>query len=632
MLLAMVISFVKGGPSNILPVFSRVEGSSSTTNASTMFAGIVSVLVMTPFFYAGFDTIPQQAEEAAEGLDWNKFGKVISMALLAAGGFYMICIYSFGTIIPWTDFVKSSVPALACLKQINIILYVVMLIIATLGPMGPMNSFYGATSRIMLAMGRKGQLPESFAKLDEKSGAPRMANIVLAVLTLIGPFLGKKMLVSLTNVSALAFIFSCMMVSFACLKMRFTEPDLPRPYIDGTGAEPVQNGLVLVEDDKIVYAGPDREVGEDYEVIDITGKTIMPGLIDSHLHFSGNLTDDDSDWVLEDVVQKTVVAVQQAHECLENGLTTVGEISRSGIQIRDMVEAGVMKGPRVVATGLGFCRTAGHGDSHKLPSYYNNESHPWAERVDGPWDLRKAVRRRLRQSPDAIKIWSTGGGIWRWDQKLDQHYTLEEIQAVVDESNMVGIPVWSHAEGYGGALDSAKAGVHLIIHGQTLNDECLDIMAEKGIYFCPTIQFLNEWFKTYAPPYIPEVHDQYPGDTVAEKELNRVYANLRKAKEKGIGLTIGSDSFCSSLTPYGTTAIGEMYSFVEKAGISEMDTIVAATSVGAEMLKVDDVTGSLVEGKCADLLVINGNPLENIRAIAVENMDVIMKEGYFVKR
>ena len=402
--------------------------------------------------------------------------------------------------------------------------------------------------------------------------------------------------------------------------------------IDGTGAEPVVNSLVLTEDDKIAYAGADKEIGPDYEVVDITGKTIMPGLIDSHLHFSGNLTDDDSDWVLEDVVQKTVVAVQQAHECLENGLTTVGEISRSGIQIRNMVEAGVMKGPRVVATGLGFCRTCGHGDSHKLPSYYNDESHPWAERVDGPWDLRKAVRRRLRQNPDAIKIWSTGGGIWRWDQKLDQHYTLEEIQAVVDECRMVGIPVWSHAEGYGGALDSARAGVHLIIHGQTLNDECLDIMAEKGIYFCPTIQFLNEWFKTYAPPYIPEVHDQYPGDTVAEKELNLVYANLRKAKAKGIGLTIGSDSFCSSLTPYGTTAIGEMYSFVEKAGISEMDTIVAATKTGAEMLKVDNVTGSLTEGKSADLLVINGNPLENIRAIAVENMDVIMKEGYFVKR
>lgn len=230
MLLAMVISFVKGGPSHILPAFTQVEGPGTSTSAGNMLAGVISVLVMTPFFYAGFDTIPQQAEEAAEGLDWNKFGKVISMALLASGGFYMICIYSFGTIIPWTDFVKNSVPALACLRDINMILYVVMLVIATLGPMGPMNSFYGATSRIMLAMGRKGQLPESFAEIDEKSGAPKMANLILAVLTIVGPFLGKNMLVPLTNVSALAFIFSCTMVSFACLRMRTTEPDLVRPY------------------------------------------------------------------------------------------------------------------------------------------------------------------------------------------------------------------------------------------------------------------------------------------------------------------------------------------------------------------------------------------------------------------
>ena len=230
MLLAMAISFVKGGPHYILPAFGQVDGAGSSTSATNMFAGIVSVLVMTPFFYAGFDTIPQQAEEAAEGLDWNKFGKVISMALLAAGGFYMICIYSFGTIIPWSDFVKSSVPALACLRDINMFLYVIMLVIATLGPMGPMHSFYGATSRIMLAMGRKGQLPEKFAEIDPKSGAPKMANILLACLTIVGPFLGKKMLVPLTNVSALAFIFSCTMVSFACLRMRTTEPDLPRPY------------------------------------------------------------------------------------------------------------------------------------------------------------------------------------------------------------------------------------------------------------------------------------------------------------------------------------------------------------------------------------------------------------------
>ena len=233
MLLAMGVSLFTGSPDNAMPVFSQVTGAGggkAATEGASLFAGIVSVLVLTPFFYAGFDTIPQQAEEAAEGLNWNKFGKIISLALLAAGGFYMVCIYSFGTILDWHEFVKSPVPALACLKGINMLLYLAMLVIATLGPMGPMNSFYGATSRIMLAMGRKGQLPEQFAEVDPKSGAPKLACVVLGVITVVGPFLGKNMLIPLTNVSALAFIFSCGMVALACLRMRFTEPDLPRPY------------------------------------------------------------------------------------------------------------------------------------------------------------------------------------------------------------------------------------------------------------------------------------------------------------------------------------------------------------------------------------------------------------------
>ncbi len=200
MLLAMGVSIMTGSPDNAMPVFSQVSGAGggvAATESTNLLAGVVSVLVLTPFFYAGFDTIPQQAEEAAEGLNWNKFGKIITLALLAAGGFYMVCIYSFGTILPWDEeeaaeglnwnkfgkiitlallaaggfymvciysfgtilpwdeFVAQPVPALACLKNINMILYVAMLVIATLGPMGPMNSFYGATSRIMLAMGRK---------------------------------------------------------------------------------------------------------------------------------------------------------------------------------------------------------------------------------------------------------------------------------------------------------------------------------------------------------------------------------------------------------------------------------------------------------------------------------------------
>ena len=194
MVLAMVISFMTGSPSNAMPVFSQVADAAggTSTSATSLMGGIVAVLVMTPFFYAGFDTIPQQAEEASENIDWKKFGLIPALALLASGAFYLICIYSFGTIIDWHEF--------------------------------------GASTRLMLALGRKGMLPADFAVLDEGSGVPKKAVAVMAVLTLVGPFLGNNMLVPLTNVAALGFVFACTMAGFACMKLRKTEPDLPRPY------------------------------------------------------------------------------------------------------------------------------------------------------------------------------------------------------------------------------------------------------------------------------------------------------------------------------------------------------------------------------------------------------------------
>ena len=216
--------------------------------------------------------------------------------------------------------------------------------------------------------------------------------------------------------------------------------------ITGRHRPPVQDSLVIIENGGIIYAGErNYDMAPDlsgFDVVDITGKTVMPGLIDTHLHFSGNLNDNDSDWVREPLLQKQVMAVQQSRECLENGLTTVGEISRFGIPIRDMINSGQMQGPRVIASGRGFCATASHGDSHNCSIEEVAAGHPWAETVDGPWELRKAVRRRLRECPDAIKIWATGGGIYRWDTSRDHHYTLEEIKAVVEEAGMRGIPVW----------------------------------------------------------------------------------------------------------------------------------------------------------------------------------------------
>ncbi|RXI46422.1 amino acid permease [Clostridium tetani] len=226
MVIAMIISLFRGGSKNLQPIYQP-----KVSSGKSIWTGILPVLVMTPFFYAGFDTIPQQAEEASEDLDWNKFGKIISMVLIASGIFYVICIYSFGTIVPWQEFVTYTIPALTILSVIGLKIFSkVMMLIAIMGPLGPMNSFFGATARILLAMGRKGQLPEKFKELDKNNGTPKTANILMATLTIIGPFLGKNMLVPLTNVSSLAFIFACFMVSLACLRMRRTEPNIKRPY------------------------------------------------------------------------------------------------------------------------------------------------------------------------------------------------------------------------------------------------------------------------------------------------------------------------------------------------------------------------------------------------------------------
>lgn len=399
--------------------------------------------------------------------------------------------------------------------------------------------------------------------------------------------------------------------------------------VDGTGAAPINDSLVLVEDDKLTYAGRRTEIPEGFELRDVSGRTVMPGLVDTHLHFSGNLTDNDNDWVIESVAQKQACAVKQAYDALTHGLTTVVEIGRNGIAIRDLVNMGVMKGPRIFATGLGFCRVAGHGDSHHLPLQISKDSHPWGYQADGPWELRRAIRMRLRENPDAIKIWATGGGIWRWDSDRLQLFSTEEIQAIAEECAMVHIPLYAHSyNNFDAAYDCVRFGCTQMIHGFELDERTMNLMAEKGTFFTPTIGFLPTWYSTYPPEWTPEL-DAFPGETVVEKGLARTYANLRRAYELGITVTIGSDSF-SFVTPYGYVSIDEMYDFVDKVGIPILDAVKAATSNGAKMLGKEDEFGSLEAGKSADLLVVKGDVARDIHALTPDAMEVIMKGGDIV--
>ena len=191
---------------------------------------------------------------------------------------------------------------------------------------------------------------------------------------------------------------------------------------------------------------------------------------------------------------------------------------------------------------------------------------------------------------------------------------------------MIGIPVWSHSyNSISAAYDSVRFGCEQLIHGFELDDKTMDLMAEQGTFFTPTVGFLPSWYATYPPEWTPEL-DKWPGKDNAEKGIARSYANLNRAYRLGVTLTVGSDSFSFS-TPYGYTTLDEVYAWVEHCDIPAMDAIVAATLNGAKMVHHEDEFGSLEKGKYADLLVVNGDPPSNIHDLMPDNMEVIMKEG-----
>ena len=195
----------------------------------------------------------------------------------------------------------------------------------------------------------------------------------------------------------------------------------------------------------------------------------------------------------------------------------------------------------------------------------------------------------------------------------------------------MGIPLYAHSyNNFDAAYDCVRFGCTQLIHGFELDERTMKLMAEQGTFFTPTIGFLPTWYSTYPPDWTPEL-DAFPGETVVEKGLARTYENLRKAYELGITITIGSDSF-SFVTPYGYVTIDEMYDFVDKVGVSILDTISAATYNGAKMLGKEDEFGAVKEGLSADLLVVKGDVASNIHDLTPENMDVIMKEGTIITR
>lgn len=400
-----------------------------------------------------------------------------------------------------------------------------------------------------------------------------------------------------------------------------------------TGEEAISDSLVLIEDSKLVYAG--KNDGRDtslFEMSDISGMTIMPGLVNGHIHFSGTTTASPRDWMAEDNLYEALVASSQAKTILDYGFTSARDFSRCGVHLRKAINEGIIEGPRIFTHGRGMCRTGGHGDWPEYPPELVEAQHPWGTVVDTEDDLRKATRRLLRQNVDGIKIFATGGGFFATDRDLDAHYTKKEIMAVVEEASYFGLSVSAHAENRESIALCVEAGVRCIEHGDDIDDRTIALMAEKRVFLVPTLVMFVEWYghAQAIPPYRP-ILDEMPGDTLGEKEINRIYNNFRKCKEAGVPLAVGADSYTNDITPYGVTDLKEVHMFVT-GGCTEMEALIYATRYGAELLGFSDKVGTLEEGKEADLIILSKNPLEDIKNLSYENIRTVLKGGKKVNR
>ncbi|MCF8069784.1 MAG: amidohydrolase family protein [Desulfobacterales bacterium] len=410
--------------------------------------------------------------------------------------------------------------------------------------------------------------------------------------------------------------------------------------IDGNGEDPLKRGVVIIEGSTIQGIGHESEINlaDDVQVIDASGTTVMPGIIDAHVHLGGASYKEEENWVIENDTYQAISSVGQANKMLRYGITSVRDISVNGPHLRKAIMERFIDGPRIVPTWRGLSRRGGHGDAGGVSPEMVRTSHPWGIVADGVDEVRKITREIIKNGSHGIKVWASGGGLHENEPSDAQHYSFEELKVMVEEANYARIPLLAHCECASAARDAVMAGAWSIEHGEELDEETIHMMAQKGVSLVPTLFLLNQWFEWsgdggfYGTPFVPGGGDDLPSDKESLRPIlwERLSSNLMAAKAAGVRIGLGSDSFCNEITPYGEQSLNELKALVEY-GMSSMEAIVAATKNGSEILKIDDITGTLEIGKSADLIILQNNPLDDINFVSESGMLAIMKEGKFIK-
>jgi len=379
----------------------------------------------------------------------------------------------------------------------------------------------------------------------------------------------------------------------------------------------LDHATVLVEDGKILkIAQNDMNLPKDTQKIPLDGQTLLPGFIDAHIHICMDGSPDPvAAGLTESPTITTLKAAEFARRTLMAGVTTVRDMGgRDGIDfgLRQAIDSGLIPGPRMLISGRLICMTGGHGWQIGLEA-------------NGPNEVRKAAREQIKAGVDIVKLMATGGVLTPAVEPGSEQLTEEELRAGVEEAHKAGKKTATHAMGTRGIQNALRAGIDSIEHGVYLDDETVSMMMERNIPFIPTISALynieTKGIEAGIPAFAVE-------KTLKVKPFH--LESIRMAREAGVLVAAGTDAG----TPFNLHGenLGEIKLLVDYGGFSPMAAIEAGTRAAARVLGLENELGTVEEGKVADMVLVGGNPLDDIDVLLdQESICLVMQGGKIVK-
>lgn len=391
--------------------------------------------------------------------------------------------------------------------------------------------------------------------------------------------------------------------------------------VDVVAGKVLADQVILISGQRITTVGPAANVlvPAGAERIDLSHATVLPGLIDAHVHLTGDPRLHGYQSLGVSDIRAAMYGVHAARLTLDAGFTTVRNVGAGGygdIALRDAINDGEITGPRMRVAGYAIGIRGGHCDNNLLPADYHYTENGVA---DGPWQARAKVREMAKYGADTIKICASGGVLSKGDEAGAQQLTLEEMRAIVEEAHKLGRRVAAHAHGASSIRDAILAGVDSVEHGSLIDDEGIRLAREKGTYVVMDI---------YNDDYILQEGAKagmLPESLEKEKMVGRVQReNFQKAFRAGVKMAFGTDA---GVYPHGDNA--RQFYYMVKYGMTPMQAIQAATINGADLLGWKDRIGSVSPGKYADLIAVGGDPVQDPAELT--RVTFVMKGGAVVK-